>query len=355
MNKAKIRKWLLDAFRFASRDFSGEGKFLNLLLLALNERSRSSFYTFHHRPKQSAGLHLDGQSRLPYKAPSVAIVIQGPIQRRDNFTIESAYIYRRLMPEAHIIISTWASERDSKLDALAEEGIRVVYSTPPERSGANNINFQIVSTQSGIAAAAELGCQYVLKSRSDQRFYAPNLLPYFLSLLQEYPPTHPKRQRQRIIELSMNICRFRPYSMCDMFQFGHIDDLHRMWNLELDPRSISVADYSSQSLTPRQISEDRIAEIYVHRAYLESLGDEAAVDLATYYRILSEYFIIIDKEVVDLFWNKYHAREYQLAENPMYGAERVKARFFHRDWMAVRYFGPQALDLDPSLMDKPEV
>ena len=151
--------------------------------------------------------------------------------------------------------------------------------------------------------------------------------------------------------MSMNICRYRPYSMCDMFQFGHLDDLLTMWSVNHDPRSFTVREYSSQARTPRQIAEDRIGEIYVHRAYLEKLGEDSTVDLEIYYRILSEYFIIIDKETVDLLWLKYHAREYQLAENPMYGERRAKARFYSRDWQALLHFGPGIFETRSELMD----
>lgn len=354
MKKTSPRDRLMGLLRLCVRDLSGSGRLLNLLLMALNERSRQSFYTFHHRPKRHDDIHLDPPGPAARQVPRAGVVVQGPIVRRDDFTIESARLYRHLMPQTEIIVSTWEADRHPALDALRDEGIHVVYSTPPRVSGANNINFQIRSTQAGIRKARELGCEHVLKSRSDQRFHAGGLQPYFCDLMTENPPAHPLRQRQRVIELSLNICRYRPYSMCDMFQYGHIDDLERMWGVADDPRSITVAEYSRQVITARKISTDRIAEIYVHRAYLEAIGDDPTVDLAAYYRILGEYFIVIDKDEVDLFWNKYHAREQALAENPVYGPDRAKARFYHRDWVTLRHRGVQAFNTDPALLDRVE-
>lgn len=354
MNSHFLRDGLTRLLRLFVRDLSGQGRWLNQVLLALNERSTQGFYTFHVRPKRADDVHVDQVPAIPIASPRVGIVIQGPILWRDDFTLESARLYRRLMPDAQIVIATWPSDRRPALDALQAEGVHVVYAERPPTSGGNNVNFQIRSTQAGIAKARELGCERVLKCRSDQRFHAHGLPLFFEALLAETPPAHPDAQRARIIELSVNVLRFRPYSMCDMFQYGHIDDLERMWNVPLDPRCFSVAEYSRQVITARKIANDRIAEIYVHRAYLEAIGEDPVVDIGTYYRILAEYFIIIDKDEVDLFWNKYHAREHALAENPVYGENRTKARFYHRDWVVLRRHGALAFDTNPALLDREE-
>jgi hypothetical protein len=84
------------------------------------------------------------------------------------------------------------------------------------------------------------------------------------------------------------------------------------------------------------------------------MGESTEVALATYYDHLAKYFIVIDKEIVDLFWNKYSSLEYGLAENPMYSAFRPKARFYSRDWHMVRKHGANALDTSDRILDTPE-
>jgi len=344
----KSATWLLDTFL---RDGPRFPALLNQAFMSLNRTSPSRFYTHHQRPKRAADVHLDRVGRAFPALPRTAVVIQGPLAHHDDFTLESVRLYRKLMPQALVVVSTWRKEPAAALERLRAEGADVVLSDPPATSGGNNVNFQMVSTCTGIRHAHQAGCEYVLKTRTDQRFYAQNLLPYFFALLDEHAPAHPGRQRQRIIEPSLSICRYRPYSMCDMFQFGHIDDMLAMWGQPLDPRSFTAAEYGRQTVTPRKISEDRVAEIYIHRGYLEAIGERPEVDLATYYRLLADYFIVIDKDVLDLFWNKYHAREHGLADNPLYDARRAKARFHSRDWHLVRRFGVDALDTDPALMD----
>jgi len=354
MKSSYLRKAVTRLLDFALRDRTGSGRYINQFLLSLNRSSPFSFYTYHHRPKKARDVHLDAVSATYQNLPPTAIVIQGPVVWNDDFTLESVKLYRRLMPEARIIVSTWAGIASEKINAFREAGAIVVISEPPAVSGGNNVNFQLVSTRVGIEHAKTLGCSHVVKTRSDQRFYAQNLLPYLHSILEDYPSIDVGRQRQRIVELSTNICRYRPYSMCDMFQFGHIDDMSIMWNVPLDSRSFSVGEYSSQKITPRKISSDRIAEIYIHRAYLEAIGEVTRVELGTYYGHLAKYFVVIDKETVDLFWNKYSALEYGLAENPMYGSFRPKARLYSRDWHMLRKYGVNSLDTSDQLLDMPE-
>lgn len=354
MTNSTMKKIVACLFDTFLRDFRRLPKVLNYALMSLNRTSRLHFYTYHERPKSAAGIHLDGVRHDALHLPPTAVVIQGPLVVSDDFTLETVRLYRRLIPNALIVVSTWRNAPLPAIEQLRTEGVDVVLSDPPAVSGGHNINFQMVSTYAGLRHARQAGCEYVIKTRTDQRFHAHAILPYLFSLLAEYPSIDLTRQRQRIIELSFSICRYRPYSMCDMFQFGHLDDLLIMWNLPLDPRSHTAAQYALQQITPRRFAEDRTAEVYVHRGYLEAIGERTEVDLETYYRHIADYFIVIDKEALDLFWNKYEAREYGLAVNPLYQAWRPTAKFFSRDWHVVRKFGAAAFDTNPALMDVPE-
>jgi len=354
MTHTSIKKTLAWLFDTLLRDFRKFPKVLNYALMSLNRTSRLHYYTYHERPKSAAEIHVDEVRHETLHLPPTALVIQGPLVDIDNFTLETVRLYRRLMPQTLIVVSTWRNAPLAIIEQLRTLGAEVVLSDPPAVSGGHNINFQMVSTAAGIHHARKAGCEYVIKTRTDQRFHAHAVLPYLFALLEEYPSIDTTVQRHRIVELSVSICRYRPYSMCDMFQFGHIDDLLIMWDLPLDPRSHSAAEYALQQITPRRFSEDRTGEVYVHRGYLEAIGKRTEVDLATYYRHMADYFIVIDKEAVDLFWNKYEAREYGLAVNPLYQAWRPTAKFYSRDWYVTRKYGPEVFDTDPALMDIPE-
>ena len=325
-------------------------RLVNRFLFALRKNSKDRFYTYHTRPTNAADVGMDPAVSSGVEG-TIGIVIQGPLLRESNFTLETAALYLRTFPSAQIVISTWQNEEIGSHECLRDPRVHVVKSKPPETSGLGTTNFQLVSTKAGIELIERLGCQYVLKTRSDQRVYATNLDHYLTALLKQHP-TRSKFQDNRIIELSMNVCRYRPYSMCDMFQFGSLSDMKTMWSTELDARHMSTKQFSSRRLTSREVSEANIGEIYLHRKYLEKINADSAISIRSYYQALLNNFIVIDKEQVDLYWHKYHCGEYSLAENPTYSKERQKSRFYHRDWVAGQSSGVDIFPLDDALMDR---
>ncbi len=352
MNKARALalEWTDRFFGMVARDGVVVERLINRFLFALRKNSNERFYTYHIRPQHAASVGLDPVTPISADE-TIGIVIQGPLLREADFTLESAALYLRTFPTAHVVISTWENEDLGQHEVLQSPRLHVVKSAPPKTSGLGTTNFQLVSTRAGIERLEALGCRYVLKTRSDQRVYANNLDHYLIALLHQYPPRS-QYQKHRIVELSMNICRYRPYSMCDMFQFGHISDMKDMWFAELDERHMSTKQFSSRRLTSRDVSEANIGEIYLHRRYLEKIKADSSVSMRVYYRALLDHFIIIDKEQVDLYWHKYHCGEYSLAENPTYSNERQKSRFYHRDWVAGMYADIDIFPLDDALMDR---
>ena len=350
-----LRDWTLNfidkLFGLFARDSYVVDRLVNRFLFALRKNSKDRFYTYHTRPKRSESVGLDSVNLLSNDL--IGIVIQGPILRESDFTLETASLYLRTFPRAYVVISTWENEQVQSHECLQNPRLHLIKSSLPTKSGLGTTNYQLVSTRAGIELLDNLGCQYILKTRSDQRVYAGNLDNYLISLLRQYP-SKSEFQRNRIVELSMNICRYRPYSMCDMFQFGHISDMKSMWFTELDDRNMSTKQFSSIKRTSREVSEANIGEIYLHRKYLDKIFVDNIVSLRVYYRALLDNFIVIDKEQVDLYWHKYHCGEYSLAENPTYSKERQKARFYHRDWMAGQSFGIEIFPIDDSVMDRHE-
>ena len=77
------------------------------------QSSTSSFVTYHVRPKLAASVRTS--SHPTNKLPSLAIVVQGPIVHKDEFTLESAKVYRQHFGSAKLILSTWDDEPASAL------------------------------------------------------------------------------------------------------------------------------------------------------------------------------------------------------------------------------------------------
>jgi len=151
-----------------------------------------------------------------------AIVIQGPIS--EGFTPETVRIYKRLFPKAALIVSTWDDTDAVQLEDIEENAV-LLLNRMPEVVGMHNINCQCLSSRAGIREAQRIGARYVLKTRTDQRIYAPYALEYLKSLLEVFPLDGSARQwqKERIITLNGPIdTAYAPYWIQDFFYFGTI-------------------------------------------------------------------------------------------------------------------------------------
>ena len=124
-----------------------------------------------------------------YDLDDVAVVMQGPIDYRDDFTIETLYLYRRLYPKVMLVVSTWEGEVADDFRWRAESlGIDIIENQKPDHKGIYNLFMQIVSTREGIKhAAGNPAVRYVFKTRTDQRYNHPEFLNYMKNLLHLYP------------------------------------------------------------------------------------------------------------------------------------------------------------------------
>lgn len=143
-------------------------------------------YSLYVRPKYASQMPV--QRGLSAAQKRTAIVMQGPLVREHDFTLETVKCYKKLFPDAVVILSTWDTEDIGTLRQLQEqENCQVVTLAQPEHSGILNLNYQIVSTMAGIRRACELQREYVFKTRCDQRFLKAGLLDYMVSLCEAFP------------------------------------------------------------------------------------------------------------------------------------------------------------------------
>lgn len=91
--------------------------------------------------------------------------------------METVKLYKKHFPEnTKIIISTWNDENEKYLENFRLENVHVVLSEKPNYPGISNVNYQIESSKNGLKYAKEkLNCEYAIKTRTDQRFYATNI------------------------------------------------------------------------------------------------------------------------------------------------------------------------------------
>lgn len=232
----------------------------------------------------------------------LAIVLQGPIRHDSNFTLETVRIYRKNFPHCQVIISTWENEREDVLALLEKENAIVLRNQLPDIRGLGNTNYQIHSSYEGIKKAQELGFEYVIKSRTDQRFYEVNIPEYLHNLLELFPkdPTLENFQKKRLIALSFNTFRYRLYDISDMFLFGHIDDVLNFWSCE----QITNNDIGAFN-NLKEYAQQRPCEIYFTTEYVKKSGRALRWSLRDSWEVYAKYFCVIDASSLGFYWPKY--------------------------------------------------
>lgn len=286
----------------------GEGLLRDLLEAV--EDDEKAFVTYHSRPMNSSS--VGNQSDEVKNQRRLAIVIQGPIISKNDFTLETVKIYKKHFSIAFIILSTWSDEDVAVIGRFKELDVSVILNEKPAYANASNINFQIVSTRSGIKKAQELGAEYVLKTRTDQRMYAPNIADYLYNITETFPvKSGYGRQRKRIVGVSLNTFKYRMYGLSDMLIYGHIDDILLYWDVALDERRFSNEDIRKASVSLRGFALWRVCEVYLATEFLQKVGRKLEWSLADSWGVFRDHFCVVDKEQLDLFWPKYNRREYR--------------------------------------------
>ncbi|AOL22393.1 WavE lipopolysaccharide synthesis [Erythrobacter litoralis] len=277
----------------------------------------SHFMTSRARPKASVELGLGADSSPRYSLqPAVrpekaAIVLQGPIWSAENFSLETVRIYRRHMPDCRLVLSTWKDAPQTDLDRIAKEGVDIVLNDKPATPGPYNVNMQIVSSSGGMRRAAELGVEWVIKSRTDQRLYQPTIMSSLISLAQLFPPlgAAATTQKYRVFGMAGGTFKFAPYHLSDQTVFGHIDDMLSYWSPPLRESPLPE-DFPTDPL--RLFLEVPIgkfcryaaAETYFASQFLLRQGRSLEWTISDSWAALRDHFGVVDQMSSDIYWVK---------------------------------------------------
>jgi len=270
------------------------------------------FVTYHHRPKKSDTIGAYESESYP----NVGIVMQGPLKQENDFTFETIKLYKKYYPATPIIVSIWDTELTEDIERLRQlcDQNKVCISHFEKN---NSINYQRITSLAGVRKAHELGCQYILKTRTDQRIYMPQVLSFLIKLHTDFPVNIESKAHGRIITCGMSTFSNRLYNISDMFVFGMSEDILRYYSCPLDSRDHSklVKPDSKCYCNYRQYCADysklRTGEIWFTSHYIESLGFQLkwTHEDSDYFR--RELFIIVDDSMLDFYWPKYTDKEYR--------------------------------------------
>lgn len=318
--RKEITRFLIGRIR--NQNYSS---FLLELVIDKIEQQKQIAITTHERLLNADAIHTFSDEVK--ETALIAIVIQGAIVKRNDFTLNTVKLYKKHFSNAIIIVTTWEDEAAADLKKIALAGAEIVVSTKPTFSGFNNINYQIITTAAGVNHAIAKGCTYIYKTRADQRMYAPNINEYLVALLQKFSVKDNTLQLGRLIALSLNTFKYRVYGISDMFMFGYASDMEKYWNCELDTRNLTITDFYGMSTF--DFAKNRTCEVYLFTNYLNKLGIAYDWTLENSFQLIADYFIVIDKESVDLFWPKYTRKEYRWIS---YDSVKMHQEINFREW-----------------------
>jgi hypothetical protein len=311
-------------------------KLINNLIIHANDISSKSYYTYHKRSTCASDIHFESIldiNCIDYSEYS--IIIQGPIIDFIKLK-ETIQTYFKFYTGIHVVLSTWKDDATEKysnefgLLKIKNPNFHIVLNEKPEKSGSHNINFQIKSTKSGLMFSKQLGVKYALKTRTDMRIYNPLSLLILTKLYKE--------NKQKIIEITSTVCKFRLWSMSDLFQFAELHKLDNFWDVELDNRHRSASEYASKKYRTIDIISENVAEIYLHRKYAEKINFKNDIDVNSYRDFIVDNFYLIDKSLIDLVWFKYAPLENNWVSDPGYGENQLLSRLHQAEFLLLLDF-----------------
>ncbi|GHU00523.1 hypothetical protein FACS1894186_1260 [Alphaproteobacteria bacterium] len=165
----------------------------------------------------------------------ISVIVQGAVDKTTPRCLKSV---RRHLPDAEIILSTWEGA-----DTAGLSYDRVIFNSDPggikyDPYNTNNINRQLLSTQSGLAKAAR---PYVLKLRSDLALSGCGFLRQF-----DKYPAYDEKYRLFSCRLLTNLLfsikfeeaakgkrHWLPFHVSDWWYFGRREDILKLFDVPL--------------------------------------------------------------------------------------------------------------------------
>ena len=227
----------------------------------------------------------------------VGCVIQGDIRRGTNLVLEKV---------PHLfdftVLSTWEDGPN-----IATGNFEVLRNPKPSICGFSNRNYQRYSTARGIEAAKAAGCDYILKWRTD--FLPTKLSAKLLLDWAEFLP--PKGTQSRIVmpafrNLSVNPDCFS--SIPDLFAFGHIQEMERLWGDQgFDySKSFNLPHHEQSALSNEIIASEKFMSLYCPEAELYTLYrnklNHFLCENLSHKNIAEKYFRLIDYKALGILW-----------------------------------------------------
>lgn len=292
------------------------------------ESEENEFASYLKRPKYAnQNVSIEKPNDIHKKS---AILIQGPIDKDDDFTLETIKMYEVIYPGVLIVLSTWKNEDKSIIDRIKHETkAKIVLSDYPDFTGIGNILYQITSTMAGLEKIKELEKEWIFKTRTDFRFYKKGIMSAMYGLVNQFAlPDDIYYQKYRMIGGQCLLGgMFHPFYIADQYMYGHIEDMYNYWNYSFQANKarnytkaevIQLKKDNNYNIN-QMVDNNLIVEATISRNYLERMeGNLPEATIYNYWNFVKNNFVIMGREDLGAFWHKYDIRYVESVRNGTY-------------------------------------
>jgi hypothetical protein len=245
------------------------------------------------------------------KAPRqsrLGIVVRGRVE--GEMTIQVCRQFAKDYPDAYLVASTWKDTAPEDVAALEKVCSEVLLLDEPELPGVQHKNYQIRSAVEGMAACSKAGVERALLTRSDLFLFAPDLLQTFDSYREIFSADAVRRygMEGRIVIGDTYTRKYIPYHPSDLFHYGALGDLLRMWSAAPFDERPNVIDELALALDPVSIGEAArrgdIAENHICVHWLKQTGRPLDFTVADSMALYRDFFVVVDHAFARAFWPK---------------------------------------------------
>lgn len=241
-----------------------------------------------------------------FSSNDFAIILQGPIDQHNDFTLNTIKYYKKICPGSTIVLSTWEDEDDKAIELISKNGVDVILNKKPSMPGNLNVNMQLTTSLGGVVAVKKRNINIAIKTRTDQRIMKNGAFQEAVNLVNTIPLF-----KEDNINLSHRLCLasinygnlFTPYFMSDFFYCGYTDDLLTLFSVDLDTRApffmseeATKHDYAVKQFPP---------EIFILSKFLEKIGHKCDYTIKDFWDVCKNLLICTDYKSLQINWDKY--------------------------------------------------
>lgn len=180
----------------------------------------------------------------------VDIVVQGGIWPTTKHTVET---YLEIPFVNNVIVSTWEHEVDKTNFGAS----KFVYSSPPEKDGGGNLNYQIISSRNGLK---ECVTDVVVKMRSDQTIPIEEMVK-----MKEFYEKNTNGHDVFVLGLMGLELPSHPYHPQDHVFWGKIEEVEEIFDIPLSDwtpyKPNGAEDFSKNMRSPIYLGAHKYARI----------------------------------------------------------------------------------------------